>query len=214
MSPNPLHPSRLVAVAAVLLVAACGARTDTGTTTRTDTAVTATASRTGVTSSTAPVTTTPGASESVAAPVLARCSTDSLRISLGGGNAGAGHYYVPIVFTNTGGTCVISGHPGVSYVGGADEHRIGDAAAWEPGDTPVLVLRKGESASAWLDQLNVDNFDPAVCAPVPAGGLRVYPPDNTGSVVLPEPNARACANHLVGEHQLAVRAVRVGTTPN
>jgi hypothetical protein len=205
MSPNAVRPRLLVAAVTVLLVAACGS----GTTTATPTTTT-----TGVTSSTGPVTTTPGTPTSSDAPVFARCTTKSLRIALGSGNGGAGHYYVPIIFTNAGGTCAISGYPGVSYVAGADEHQVGDAAAREPVDTPMLVLRNGESVSAWVNQVNVDNFDPAVCGPVSAAGLRVYPPDNTDSVVLPEPSVRACANHLAGQDQLTVRAVQIGTAPN
>jgi hypothetical protein len=137
-----------------------------------------------------------------------------MHITLGSGNGAAGHYYVPIIFTNAGATCTITGFPGVFYVGGADQHQIGDAATRESAATPVLVLRNGESASSWVNQVNVDVYDPAVCGPVSADGLRVYPPNNTVPVVLAESNARACANHMVGQDQLTVRTVQMGITPN
>ena len=207
-----LNASGLVVAAAVLLTAACSPGDTAATPTATTTGTTAVG--TGTTSSAAPVTTTPGTTLPSEEPIFARCSTSGLRVALGEANGGAGHLFVPIVFTNTGVACTITGFPGVSYVGGADEHQIGDAAVRDPVATPVVLLRNGESATAWVDRLNVDVLDPAVCGPEPAGGLRVYPPDDTGSVVLPEPGARACAHHLEGQSQLRVRAVRIDTTPN
>ncbi|MGW4394035.1 DUF4232 domain-containing protein [Amycolatopsis nivea] len=139
----------------------------------------------------------------------ALCRTSGLHVALGQGEGAAGHYYVPIVFTNSGGdACTLGGYPGVSAVVG--RHQVGDAAHREPGPAPVLTLPPGESATAWLDQVNVDVYDPASCVPVPVDGLRVYPPDNTEAVFLAEPNARACAKHMPGQRPLVVRAVQGG----
>ncbi|MFC0432012.1 DUF4232 domain-containing protein [Kutzneria buriramensis] len=143
----------------------------------------------------------------------APCRTESLRVSLGQGEGAAGHHYVPIVFTNAGPACTITGFPGVSYYAGADQHQVGDAAAREPGAPTAIVLGPDSSAYAWLNQVNVDNYDPAVCQPVAATGLRVYPPDNTAFVLLPEPNARGCTRPMDGQ-QLTVRAVQGGSSPH
>lgn len=152
--------------------------------------------------------------ESTAGSTTAACRTESLRVSLGPGEGAAGHHYVPIVFTNAGPTCAITGFPGVSYYAGMDNHQVGDAAARDPEPIQRVVLRAGESAYAWLNQVNVDNYDPAVCQPVGATGLRVYPPDNTAPALLPEPGARGCARHMAGQDQLTVRAAHEGLGPN
>ncbi|UKD57515.1 DUF4232 domain-containing protein [Amycolatopsis sp. FU40] len=144
-----------------------------------------------------------------AARATAPCRTSGLDVALGQGEGAAGHYYVPIVFTNFGGdACALRGYPGVSYV--VDRRQVGDAAKREPGPVPALTLAPGQSAAAWLDQVNVDVYDPASCAPTPVDGLRVYPPDNTKPVFLAEPNARACAKHMPDQHPLVVRAVQDG----
>ncbi|GAB3147063.1 hypothetical protein GCM10027258_39870 [Amycolatopsis stemonae] len=139
------------------------------------------------------------------------CITAALHISLGHGEGAAGHFYVPIRFTNTGTPCGITGYPGVSYFAGADHHQVGDAAVPDPGPVPRLVLQPGQSASAWVDQVNVDNYDPALCGPQPVTGLRVYAPGNTVPVLLPQPGARACTQHMEGRRTLAVQAVQGGT---
>lgn len=191
-----LNRTSFVLAACALLVAACGA---TGTT----------AAPSTTTSTTASGTTTAGTTT----VVVAACRVGALHVSLGPGEGAAGHYYVPIVFTNTGRTCTITGYPGVSYYAGADQHQVGDPAAREAGTVRTVTLHTGESAYAWLNQVNVDNYDPALCQPVKVDGIRVYPPDNTSAVLLPEPNARGCSLHLVGQQQLTVRTVSPGAGP-
>lgn len=196
--------TNLVLVACTLLVAACGGAGAGPPTTTTTPAATTTAT------STTTASTTTAAATTVA---MAMCRTESLRVTLGQGNGAAGHYYVPIVFTNTGRTCTLTGYPGVSYYAGADQHQVGDAAEREAVSTPTVVLHTGESAYAWVNQVNVGAYDPTRCQPVAATGLRVYPPDNTVPVLLPEPNARGCALHMAGQQHLTVRAVRADASP-
>ncbi|MFD8496755.1 DUF4232 domain-containing protein [Amycolatopsis sp. NPDC059657] len=143
-------------------------------------------------------------------PAAAPCAADALQVSLGQGNGAAGHFYVPIVFTNTGRACRITGYPDVSYFAGHDHHQVGDAAAREPGPTPMVLLRRGQSASAWVDQVNVDNYDPDECGPTAVTGLRVQLPGTGTAVLLAEPNARGCAEHMPGQPQLTVRPVHHG----
>ncbi|MGW4527315.1 DUF4232 domain-containing protein [Amycolatopsis sp. NPDC004378] len=146
-----------------------------------------------------------------AASALTRCTTAALRVSLGQGEGAAGHFYVPVLFTNTGNACGITGYPGVSYFAGSDEHQVGAAAIRDPGPVPRVVLQQGQSASAWVDEVNADNYDPAECDPTPVTGLRVYPPGDTQAVLLPQPGARACAQEMPGQRTLAVRAVQSDT---
>jgi Domain of unknown function (DUF4232) len=137
------------------------------------------------------------------------CTTATLHITLGQGNSGAGHYYVPIVFTNSGTRgCGLTGFPAVAYVAGDDDHQVGDVATSEPDAVEGVTLQPGQSAMAWLNQVNIDNYDPTRCGPTRADGVRVYPPDDNGSVILREPDARACAKHMPSQRQLTVRAVR------
>ncbi|GAA0594852.1 hypothetical protein GCM10010174_07560 [Kutzneria viridogrisea] len=137
------------------------------------------------------------------------CATSSLSIVLGEGNGAVGHFYRPIVLTNiSNNPCGITGYPGVSYVAGGDRHQIGDAASREAGPKPEVVLQQGQSALGWLNQVNVDNYDFTACEPTPVDGLRVYPPDNTESVILPVPHARGCTRHMSGQSQLTVAPMR------
>ncbi|QUQ64095.1 DUF4232 domain-containing protein [Kutzneria sp. CA-103260] len=198
-----MYGRTMVLAAACALIAACG----TGGTS-------AAPATTAATTPTTVIATATMSGNPPATGATTACATASLRVTLGQGEGAAGHYYVPIVFTNTGRACTITGYPGVSYYAGADQHQVGDPAAREPDTVRTLVLGTGESAYAALNQVNVDNFDPAVCQPVAATGLRVYPPNNTGSVLLPEPNARGCARSMVGQQQLTVRAVAEGSGPN
>ena len=147
------------------------------------------------------------------APVR-QCTTASLDIKLGPGDMGAGNYVAPILFTNTGAPCRISGYPGVSYYAGDDHHQVGDAAARDPGATPVVVLRRGQTATAVVNQVNVSHYDPEPCGPTPVTGLRVSPPGTTAAVLLPEPHAYACARHMPEQRPLSVAPVRRGTGGN
>ncbi|WIY00523.1 DUF4232 domain-containing protein [Amycolatopsis mongoliensis] len=200
----------VLAAGVLLLVAACGSGGDTAA--PSPTPVSTPTSAPASTTPSAPASTPPSRTTTSATAVPVKlCTTTALKISLGQGDSAAGHFYVPVVFTNTGGPCRITGYPGVSYYAGGDHHQVGDAAARDAGPTPVLVLQRGQAASAWVNQVNVDVYDAAECAPAPVTGLRVYPPGNTVPVLLPEPGARACTKHMPDQRPLSVRAVQGGT---
>ncbi|MBV9845784.1 MAG: DUF4232 domain-containing protein [Kutzneria sp.] len=142
------------------------------------------------------------------------CTTEELAIALGPGNGAAGHFYVPVTFTNEStADCTIAGYPAVSYVTGKAGTQIGDAAVWSPASTPTVTLHPGQQASATVDQVDVANFPASMCEPVDAAGLRVYPPNNTVPVFLSEPNARACAKQMPSWRQLSVRPVQSDNAP-
>jgi hypothetical protein len=73
--------------------------------------------------------------------------------------------------------------------------RIGQPAGWiRPGNGKLLTvrLRNGASATATLALTDVGVFSKADCGQVTAAGLRVYPPDQRRSRVIPYP-LRACS---------------------
>jgi hypothetical protein len=121
-----------------------------------------------------------------------RCATTALTITLGQGSGAAGHFYMPVTFTNADTTaCTITGYPGISYVSGAGGEQIGDAAVRSPATAPTVTLQPWQRATATVDQVDVANFPAADCQPVDAAGLRVFPPNNTTPVFLPK-----TASHL------------------
>ena len=187
------------------LMAACGTPSSSNTATSSSATDTTTSAST---SSSAPATTSSGATAQSGSGTP-NCTTADLKITLGQGDAGAGHVYTPIVFTNTSNhSCVIQAYPGVSYVTGADDHQVGDPADRTPGNASAVTLASGEAASAALDRVNVDNFDQAQCQPSPVSGLRVYPPNDTTSFVITG-SFRACTKHM-SQPQMNVKPVQKG----
>ena len=131
----------------------------------------------------------------------AACRTAGLEVGAAPAGGGAGSVHTDVTVTNTGqGPCVLAGYPGVSFVDAAGT-TIGAPAVRDtavPGTGQVLA--PGESAGAALRIGQAGNH-PA-CEAEPAAGLRVYPPENTESVVVPFP-AQACAG--AGIHQLEIQ---------
>lgn len=142
------------------------------------------------------------------------CRTSGLVVWLndepGGGTAGS--FYYKLELTNLSGhTCTLHGYPGVSAVDLAG-HRLGSAALHEASGKPRVValasatptLALGTTATAVLRIVDAGDFSPAACHPVSAAGLRVYPPGQTTSKVIPFPFT-ACSR--AAQHYLDVRAV-------
>lgn len=138
----------------------------------------------------------PASTPATASPAgPAPCRTSALRVSLGQGEGAAGSTFVPLVLVNTGvAACTLDGHPGVSTVD-ARGRQVGHAAGRE-GRTAGVVLAPGASAHATLREVDAGTYDAAACRPVPVTGLRVYPPDQTASVVVDAPGT-ACADPAV-----------------
>ncbi|MYS21008.1 Protein of unknown function, partial [Streptomyces sp. DvalAA-14] len=120
------------------------------------------------------------ASTPVRAAAGPMCATSQLSVAQRGGDAGAGNLYFYLVFTNhSGTTCHLTGYPGVSMLD-ASGRQIGQPATREhPGYSPV-VLAPGASASDTIHTINQQGTCLATSA-----DLRVYPPGNTASVVVP-----------------------------
>lgn len=142
-----------------------------------------------------------------AAATAPRCTTSSLDVWLSApaGGGAAGSYYYHLELTNlSGGTCTVSGYPGVSAVNLAG-HQLGKAAARNPVHPPGFVTLENDSTAVALVQLtDVGVYPHSACRPTTAAGLRVYPPDQKTSKIAPFPFL-ACA--AMGPVYLHVEAV-------
>jgi hypothetical protein len=136
---------------------------------------------------------TPGPTASNAEPSTspsqsARCHVDELKMSVqsAAGGGAAGSMYSLLVFTNVSGrTCTLWGHPGVSWAKGPAGPQVNDAFRRNAGGTPDRVVLAPDGAAHALIQLgHPEAFEPQ-CHAVDVYGVRVYPPDETNSVVVP-----------------------------
>lgn len=117
------------------------------------------------------------------------CGTSGLVVWLNTkGDHAAGSTYYKLELTNLSGrACTLRGYPGVSGVNLAGR-RLGSPAARNPTHPARLVtLASGASATAVLQVVDAHNFPRAVCRPATAAGLRVYPPGQTASKLVPFP---------------------------
>src|SRR5690242_2820013 len=136
------------------------------------------------------------------------CTTPGLVVWLNtNGDGAAGSVYYRLVFTNLSGrACTLRGYPGVSAVDLAGR-RIGSPAGRTPSRVRAVTLATGGTANAVLRIVQVANYPPARCRPTTAAGLRVYPPNQRASKVVPFP-LRACAR--AGVAYLTVGTVTSG----
>jgi hypothetical protein len=135
------------------------------------------------------------------------CSTNGLVVwinTMGSGTAGGTYYNLEL--TNLSGhECHLLGFPGVSGVnlGG---HQLGSSASRNRAiPSRAVTLESGSTATAILRITDVGNFSRSMCAPTTAAGLRVYPPNQFASKVIPFPFA-ACSK--VGPTYLSVEPVQ------
>jgi hypothetical protein len=125
------------------------------------------------------------------------CATSGLVIwlnTVGSGYAGGEDY--TLNFTNLSGhTCTLRGYPGVSAVS-LSGRQIGRPAGWGTATPATVSLAGGATATAGLQISDPGDFGTACFPPGPQGragklptaaGLRVYPPDQSTSKVIPFP---------------------------
>ncbi len=99
----------------------------------------------------------------------------------GGGYAGG--YAYTIGFTNLSGhACTLRGYPGVSAVSLAGQ-QLGSPAGRGSRTPATVTLASGATATARLDIGDAG----ALCQPVTAAGLRVYPPGQRAAKIVPIP---------------------------
>ena len=185
MDPAPRMARRAVAVAALTGVAAFVAACNSASTPAPTKTVTVTVSpHSSTTPSAAAV--APSANVSPAGGP-GPCATSSLQVKLGLAQGAAGSVYTAIDFTNTSNTsCTLYGYPGVSLTTGKPAAQIGQSAVENP-LTPrrLVTLVPGATGNALLRVVDALNYPKSACDPVTAHYLRVYPPNQTASVLLP-----------------------------
>jgi hypothetical protein len=125
------------------------------------------------------------------------CATSGLVVWLNTSASGyAGGEDYTVNFTNLSGhTCTLRGYPGVSAVS-LSGNQIGRPARWGTARPATVSLANGATATTGLQISNPGNFGTACFLPGPRGragklpvaaGLRVYPPNQFTSTVIPFP---------------------------
>jgi len=139
------------------------------------------------------------ATSSPAGPVSSAvsCATSSLDVKQGLAQGYAGGVYEVIDFTNTSSApCSLYGYPGVSLVTGPHT-QIGLAAkrSTTSGTVKLITLAPGATANAQLQIVDALNYPSATCGPTKAAALKVYPPNQTAPVYLPN-TSEACTKSV------------------
>jgi hypothetical protein len=117
------------------------------------------------------------------------CQTQGLVVWINTqGDGTAGTIFYTLNFTNLSGhPCMLRGFPGVSAVnlhGGM----VGRAASRDSGQTvKTVTLTNGHTAHAVLGLVDIGALGPTMCPPTTAAGLRVFPPNQSASKVVPFP---------------------------
>lgn len=147
-----------------------------------------------------------GKSAHAAGATTARCKSSGLVLWLdtqGSGTAGSSYYKLKL--TNLSGhRCTLRGYPGVSAVNLAGRQLGSRASREHVGKVKRVTLKQGATATAVLRIAEAGNFPTAKCHMRTAAGLRVYPPGETSSKIVPFPFS-ACSRK--GPVFLSVRAV-------
>jgi hypothetical protein len=148
----------------------------------------------------------PTTAQPSATPATDPCVTEQLSVSLKPGGVAAGSTYQRLVFTNTGGaTCSLTGFPGVSYVTNRSGNQIG-AAAERMGPAHTVSVEPGGSVTAVLQSTDAQNYPQDRCGQTTAGGLRIYPPNQTTALFVRD-RALTCSDSSVNVlHIGSVRA--------
>jgi hypothetical protein len=143
-----------------------------------------------------------GAAASSASLPSCATSTTVIWLYIPVGSAAAGSSYFDLRFTNLSGhACALGGHPGVSAVNLSGQ-QLGSAASFVGAAGLASVdLANGATATSTLRITDVANFPASSCPQTAAAGLRVYPPNQKTSKVVPFPFS-ACGK--VGETFLQV----------
>jgi Domain of unknown function (DUF4232) len=115
------------------------------------------------------------------------CPSAGLVVWMNNEQGAAGTFYSNLNFTNLSGhACTLRGHPGVSAVN-LSGGRLGKPAAWPSATLRTVTLANGATATAVLAITDVCVFPAGACHQVTAAGLRVYPPNQFTSKLVPYP---------------------------
>jgi hypothetical protein len=142
------------------------------------------------------------------------CATSFLNVKQGLAQGYAGGVYEVIDFTNTSNSpCSLLGYPGVSLVTGPPYAQIGLAAkrSTTSGTVKLITLAPGATANATLQIVDALNYPSATCGPTKATALKVYPPNQTAPVYLPNTSV-ACSKSVQTMNIGPVQAGSGGST--
>ncbi len=134
----------------------------------------------------------PAAASSAHTGATPSCTTHGLVIWLNTqGSGAAGSIFYRVELTNLSGhACTISGYPRAAAVS-LSGRQLGKGSGRFVSKKPLVTLANRATASFALQIVNVGNFSASACRPVTAAGLRIFPPHQTASKVVPFP-FRAC----------------------
>ncbi len=134
------------------------------------------------------------------------CETPGLVIWLDTtGNGAVGTTFYNLHLTNLSGhACTLNGYPFLFAVN-LSGHQVGPRASFQKPSPHQVTLRKGQTATAVLGIVDTGNFSPSACRSVTAAGLRVFPPNQTRSKLVPFPFSACSRAH--GPVSLNVGAV-------
>jgi hypothetical protein len=181
-----------------LAVAGCSSSASQPTTPTTTRTVTASPTASGASSGTnTPAVSTPSSPGGPVSSAVS-CATSSLDVKQGLAQGYAGGVYEVIDFTNTSNSaCSLLGYPGVSLVTGPPHTQIGLAAkrSTTSGTVKLITLAPGATANATLQIVDALNYPSATCGPTKAAALKVYPPNQTAPVYLPN-TSEACTKSV------------------
>ena len=160
--------------------------------------------------------TTSSSPSSPAGPVTSAvsCATSSLNVKQGLGQGYAGGVYEVIDFTNTSNSpCSLYGYPGVSLVTGPPYTQVGLAAkrSTTSAQVKLITLAPGATGNALLQIVDALNYPSATCGPTKATALKVYPPNQTAPVYLPN-TSTACSKPVQTMNIGPVQAGSGGST--
>jgi hypothetical protein len=123
------------------------------------------------------------------------CATANLALTLGPQIGSAGHFNYEIAFRNTGpAACVMTGFPGVSFTD-ASGTQIGVPAARNPIPYTPVTIAPGATAYA---HLAVRDTSVVNCPPAAAHQIRVYPPNETATALVPVSGLEVCSDQTIG----------------
>ena len=188
------------AAAAALLLTACAPSQPQSQTTTTPATGQASQSPTASASTAPPASSAPATTPDSPAPGTTAAGTPALCKAAGltaatdaSGGGAAGSVYMKLNLTNKGTEpCLLKGFAGVSLVADATGAPIGAPATRDDSAAVVeVLLAPGQTGTAVLRYTQAGNY--MDCSPVDAAGYRVYPPEDTDSLFLPQPT-KACSN--------------------
>jgi hypothetical protein len=141
------------------------------------------------------------------------CGTGGLRLSVGPADGAAGSVYYPLLFTNvSGATCTLYGYPGAALAARDGGGAVGSAAIRNPAFAGELVtLAPGAVAHTSLQVAEAANYPVAVCKPVTAHWLQVFPPGQYTALYVSF-TAKTCTGPVPSGSTLGIYVVRPGAT--